>query len=216
MPALYAYYDFVENWPELVVAINELEQRMRFEKRPVAADLLLAAFGRLRDELYELSARMATFGTETLRRVERETRVRPDTEGSGGPRLGDALLAEPVQQNLLPGSVGVANEERLDQDVPWWLTNEIGSTAHVGRHIYGFFFSGDDEAPPDESESRVHPLFQPGYSPVSGGGIIRNPIPARRFIAKAVPIIDREWKAGFAAAKGRFDVQMARAIATPR
>lgn len=209
----YAYYLFVRDWPELTTAIYGLEQRLRAQRRFVAADSLLRAYGTLRDELLELAIRASAFGTRELRRREHDTRVRPDTQGQGGPRLGDSLVSEPVgPQNILPGSVGVANEDVLDQNVPWWLTNEKGSSALVGRRIYGYFYGEDDAAAPAAEDFRVHPLFQPGYSPVSGGGVIRNPIPARWFIAKSVPEIERYWQTGFRAAKAKFDAELTRVI----
>jgi hypothetical protein len=212
--AEYAFLEFVRNWPDVVVAANRYEVELRTTGRPDAADMLLMAYGRLRDDLQELARRMAIAGTEELRKMERATRVRPDTMGQGGPRLEDSLFAEVLPiQDIMPGSIGIANEDVLDGSVPWWITNEIGSTARVGGVLYGFFYDGD-VAPPDSSEFRVHPLFQPGYSPVSGTGIIKNPIPARKFIEKAVAIIDREWHIGYAGATVRFENALARITAT--
>jgi hypothetical protein len=214
----YAYYDFVETWPELAIAIYELEMRLRIRmRRPDLADRLLEEYGVLRDAMLELAIRASLFATEELKRSEHDTRVRPDTQGDGGPRLEDFLEAKPVgPQNLVPGSIGVANEDLLDANVPWWITNEIGNSTNVGRILYGFFYGADDEAPPDMTQFRVHPLFAPGWSPVSGRGIISNPIPARRFIARAVPKIDSYWKQNFRAAKDRFDGEMGRIIALAR
>lgn len=213
----YAAYDLARGWPEMVVAIDGLEERLRAAGRPVAADMLLRAYGQMRDELLVLARDMSVLGTKILRESEKKTRVRGDTGGQGGEPLEKHLFVEPVeQQNLLPGSIGVANEATLDANVEWWWTNEEGYTGHVGRVLYGFFSGGGDDAPPSGEEFRQHPLFTPGYSPVSGGGVITEPIPARRFIEKAIPLIDREWRAQFTAIKSRFDVAMARAMVTYR
>jgi hypothetical protein len=215
--AEYAFYDFARGWPELVVAVDALEVKFREVGRPVAADMVLRAYGEMRDELLVLARDMSVLGTKILRDMEKKTRVRGDTEGRGGPRMEDHLFVEPTeQQNLLPGSIGVANETELDAKVGWWWTNEEGYSGLVGRRLFGFFEGDGDFAPPSREESRVHPLFVPGSSPVSGGGIIAEPIPARRFIEKSIPLIDRAWKTQFLAIKGRFDVAMARAAVTYR
>lgn len=203
----YAFYLYVKDLPELIAATNALEVKLRREGRPVAADRLLKAFGVLDVELEELSIKAAAKATELLRDSERHTRVRPDTQGGGGPRLEDSLDADPLL--VLPGSVGVANEDTLDGAVPWWITNEVGSSARLGGRLFGSFFGGGDSQPPDSSQFRVHPLFEPG-APESGAGvgIITNPIPARRFILGALPGIEAEWKSSFEAIKRKFDAEL--------
>lgn len=213
--AEYAYYELVHSWPELILAINQLEIRLRGQKRPVGADILLRGLSVFRAELERLSVDMAAFATEALRKHEHDTRVRPDTLGQGGPRLGDNLLAEPLLVGLVPGSIGVANETHLDGTVPWWITNEIGTSANVGRRLFGTFSEPGGESAPNGALFREHALFRPGAGPSSGAGTIENPIPARRFIAAAVPEINAEWQSRFGAAKARFDVKMSEALASP-
>jgi len=215
--AEFAFYEFARGWPELVAAVDALEVRLRDAGRVVAADMVLKAYGLMRDELLVLARDVSVEGTRILRDMEKRTRVRGDTGGQGGKRLEDHLFVEPTeQQNLLPGSVGIANETTLDANVEWWWTNEEGYSGHVGRVLYGFFSGGGDDAPPSRDEFRQHPLFTPGYSPVSGGGVIKEPIPARRFIEKSIPIIDKLWRTQFDAIKARFDVALARAAVTYR
>lgn len=220
MPAYarYAYYELVNEWPELVVACNELEYRLRRNGRPLAADMIVRGVGEFRRELIAMGREMAVFATEELRRKEHDTRVRPDTAGGGGPRLKDSLIAQPLDEQLIPGSIGVANEDLLDANVPWWPTNEVGSSARVGGVLYGTFFGGSDAAPPSRDMFREHPLFEPGYQPggYSGRGIIEEPIPARRFIEKSIPTINRAWHARFDAAKRRMNDVMTAALAEPR
>ncbi|MDQ2876515.1 MAG: hypothetical protein M3Y33_17630 [Actinomycetota bacterium] len=213
--AEYAYYELVHSWPELILAINQLEIRLRTQKRPVGADILLRGLTVFRADLERLGLDMAAFATEALRRHERDSRVRPDTAGQGGPRLGDNLLAEPLLVGLVPGSIGVANETHLDHSVPWWITNEIGSSANVGRQLFGAFFEPGGEAAPHGDLFREDALFRPGAGPFSGVGYIENAIPARRFIAAAVPDINAEWQSRFLAAKSRFDLKMTEALASP-
>lgn len=209
-------HELVREWPELVVAVNGLEGRLRRNGRPAAADILLIAISDMRRELIEMGRRMSALATAELIHQERATRVRPDTLGGGGPRLEDFLEAEPLNEALIPGSIGIANEDLLDAAVPWWITNEIGSSANVGRVLYGFFYDQNDAGPPSRSEFRVHPLFQAGPGPVSGSGVIEEPIPARYFISKAAPVIAAAWAAEFQAIKDRMNSEMTRALATFR
>lgn len=203
--ARFAYYLYAEDLPELLVALNAEEAELRKYGHTALADRLLKAYGQLMADLEYLSLTVSGAGTLALKESERRTRVRPDTLGDGGPRLEDSLVCQPLQE--LPGSVGVADEELLDQRVPWWSTNEEGSTARVGGHIFGEFFSGGlgSSAAPDASQFRQHPLFQPGVEQGAGPGVIRHPIPARRFIRDAIPEIEQAWMSGFKAAKARFD-----------
>lgn len=213
--ARFSYFEFVRNWPELVIAMNQLEIRLRTEGHAVAADRLLKALGNAFRELEVMANEVATKATEMLRASERKTRVRPDTHGAGGPRLEDSLVAEPVEQQIAPGSVGVADEELLDNHVPWWITNEEGSSALIGHRLFGTFTGAGADAAPnaDMGANRVHPLFSPGGGPDSGVGFIKNPIPARRFILKAIPGINALWEREFRAIYTRLDNELTAVLA---
>lgn len=220
-PTDFAFINFVRDWPELQVGFNQLEIRLRRDGRPVAADMLLAATRRTRQQLERLEIEMAAFATEELRRQEHDTRVRPDTGGEGGNRLGDALVAEPLKESLMPGSVGVANQDLLDQKVPWWITNERGSSARVGGVLFGIFWGrgsggGAEGAVPDAGQFREHPLFAPAPASMGGGrGVIENPIPARHFVAKAVAVINAEWHRRFDTIKAQLDAELEQAVRNP-
>jgi hypothetical protein len=193
----YSGYCFLAEWPELVVAIDKAEARLRAAGRPKAANLVLMAYAELRDRLLLLAQDMAKLGTKMLTEEEKNTRVgRPDTQGMGGPRLQDNLVVEPVAQALLPGTIGINNEDLLDRNVPWWITNEIGSTTQIGRKIFGLFYNpgGGDMEPPDALFDRQHALFMPA-PPESGAGgaTIMHGIPARHFVTRAAPKIEQEW-----------------------
>lgn len=193
----YASYCVVSKFPELQVAADRLETKLRGEGRVAAADGVIRAYIKLRDGLIVLSDRMAIRGTDILKQKERDSRVRPDTLGGGGPRLEDYLECDPIY--AVPGSLGVANETTLNASVPWWVTNEVGSSANVGRILYGAFFGpGQEEARPASAERGEHPLFEArGRGEFRGSGVIEHPIPARYFVRDAVFEIDSEWKAGF-------------------
>jgi hypothetical protein len=192
----FGFYCFVEDWPEMVAAVIRADAHLRDTDRPVAADLLARAYGQLRQEMTQLGNSMALVGTVDLRRIERQTRVRPDT---GRNQLADALFVRHVDPDLLPGAIGIADVEPLDTQVPWWITNELGSRARIGgKPLYGVFYGAAGAGPPDPGQFREHPLFQAGNdSGLAGFGTIREPIPARRFIEKAIPIIDTKWREQF-------------------
>jgi hypothetical protein len=115
----------------------------------------------------------------------------------------------------MPGSIGVANENLLEREVPWWITNEVGSSARVGGTIFGTFYGEESAGPPDPSMFREHPLFEPGVNgSLAGPGIIENPIPARYFVRRAAEVIHRRWLEGATAAKLRFGTELTRVLST--
>lgn len=192
----YASYAVVGKLPELQAAANETEVRLRAEGDDIGADKILRAYAKLRDGLILLSEQMAVKGSEILRRHEHDSRVRPDTLGGGGPRLEDYLEVDPLL--VIPGSIGIANESLLDDNVPWWVTNEVGNSANVGRILFGAFFGQGGESRPSASESRVHPLFEPrGAGEFGGSGVIQHAIPARYFVRDSVAEIQAEWRVRF-------------------
>lgn len=214
--AEHAYYEFFRQMPDLAAATNQLEIRLRREGHRQAADRLLRAYVKFETDLQKVAVNVSVMATEILKASERKTRVRPDTGGQGGPRLEDHLYAEPFEPTALPGSVGVVNETEMDRTVPWWSTNEEGSSGRVGGSILGTFFGGAGDAAPNQSDFRQHALFEPGKGPNAGKGIIKRPIPARRFILKAIPEIDRIWHAEFNQAKRRFDDELTQVLSMAR
>lgn len=211
----FAFYLYVDELPQLTQAVHREESELR-KTHPGLADRLVEAWGNLLRDLDYLAA--VTSGAGTLKLVEEEqaTRVRPDTHGGGGPRLSDYLQCDPIP--ALPGSVGIANEDILDDGVEWWWTNEIGSDVRVGGQLFGKFFDSDFKsgAVPNSAEFRVHPLFQASIEDGSGPGIISKPIPARRFVFKSIPEIEKVWKRQFDAAKQKFNDALLEITATAR
>ena len=195
---------YVRQLPDMTAAVRVEVDRMRFKGNDVGAVRLMRAWDIHKVELLEIEAAIAVKGTEILRRQERTSRVRPDTLGQGGARLGDHLHADGMG-SILPGSVGIANESELDAEVPWWETNEVGSSARVGGVLYGLFQQGDSV--PATANFRSHALFEP-LKTGGGGGVIRNPIPARRFIRDALPEIRAIWRAAFDASRQTFEDEM--------
>lgn len=159
----------------------------------------------------------ARTATKALKEKEQQTRVRPDTGGQGGPRIRDYLEADPIRE--LPGSVGLANETKLDANVYGvWLPNEIGSSGRVGAQLHGYFMDGQGGgeafgfggyAPgfaADPSMSREHPLFQPMSGPPMS---IHNPIPAREYILKTIQDVEPQWHAGVRRLRVALDAKIA-------
>lgn len=126
------------------------------------------------------------------------TRKRPEAGAFAGgrKRLNEGVHSEPLGD----GAVGIGSIEDLDSVVgkdgrPFWRAQEEGTSANVGREIFGTFEGpGLTPAPPDDSLFRVHPIFTPGDGIAAGGGVIRRPIPARHFVrdGAAIAVIFRE------------------------
>jgi hypothetical protein len=209
----YAYYLYVRDLPELFAAKHSLENRLRVEGDLAGAQIVRAAYDKLLTELKVLSFEISSLGTDLLRKSEKATRVRPDSIGAREePRLGDTLFADPLTQ-LLPGSVGIANETTLDETLPWWPTNEEGSSGRVGAKLYGVYEPGGSI--PSKAMSREHPIFQVEDSETGEGGwmTVTKPIPARRFILRSIPEIEAAWIKGFDAIKDTFIAEVATASA---
>lgn len=204
----WAFPCYLRDWPKLIDELSKAEPHLRSIGRPEAADLLLRAYRELRDSVEHLNVSSAQSGTLVLRRIEKETRVRPDA-GAHGSLHGDLNAALFVRKLPdIPG-IGIVDLDLLDTDVPWWRTNEFGSSANIGRTIYGSFYGAADAGPPDPNRFREHPLFQPGNSSgVAGLGIIERPIPARHFIQKSIKAIDGKWRADWDKMYARFLLRM--------
>lgn len=205
----WGFVSYIEDWPQVIEEIAKAEPHLRAVGRDDAADLLLVCYREFRDDLTKLGAKVAVAGTLELRAIEKATRVR-DKRGAGPNHLGRALFVRdlaPMTGGLLPGAVGIADLEVLDDEVPWWPTNEHGSAARVGGKIFGTFL-GPGSAAPDPTAFREHAIFRSNIGPDSGPGTIQRPIPARWFIKKASEVIDREWREQFDVIRLRFESRL--------
>ncbi len=171
------------------------------------------AYIQLLGSLNSIAASTALYAEEAIRQAEASSRVRPDTGGAGGPRLGDYIgKSDPL--TAVEGSVGINDEDHLERTVPWWFTNEGPReggdySGHVGREIRGLFQPGSSR--PNPGEFRTHPLFSPGRG---GKGIIQNPIPARHFVRDGGQQAATRWHAQVQAAKRKFLATCDRALAS--
>lgn len=194
--------------PELRDAVFAAAALFEADLKPQLASRARRAFINLVNELERIAVDIAKAAQHEIVQNEVQSRVRPDTGGDGGPRLEDYLgVSSPLP--TLPGSVGINDEWILDDNVPWWWTNEIGYDGLIGHEVKGFFFdSGFSSASvPNPDQSREHPLFRPGGSGPTM--TIQNPIPERRFVEHGYEAAKVAWHSRIASARARFDEQSA-------
>jgi hypothetical protein len=197
---------------------------LRADGAPAQAKLLETAFEGYWAELRSIATQIAGKVEETIVRVEHDSRVRPDTEGGGGPRLEDFIgKSDPLPG--IPGSVGVNDEEFLRHSpVSWWWTNEEGYAGFVGEFLQGYFFDapgGGTGYIPSSHMVGQHPVVRgrmlndPAEATGNNVGEITNPIPARHFVEKAYAEVYRVWHDAMEAAKADFIAEMERILALP-
>lgn len=198
---------YVRDLPELDALAFELSAVCEADGAPIQAQRIRQAYLTALKELSELGRKISSAATDKLVELEHATRVRPDTHGYGGPRLSHYLTSDPLPD--LPGSVGINNETMLDDFVPWWVTNEEGSDALVGRKIYGHFYDAGFVNPAAPGDGGPHALFRMEKGP---RGIIKNPIPAREFVKRTTEEIDPLWHAGVAEIRAKLEGEWAAAM----
>lgn len=197
----------------LVKSAIQLEEVLIADGRPNQASLVRRAVAALEQDLKQVAHRTASLAHTEIKSHEVGSRVRPDTGGGGGPRLGDYIGTSNALE-AVPGSVGVNHEPTLeDADVGWWWTNEEGYSGHIGRTFIGAF----DGTRPDPGQSRQHALLTIGKGVKgSGKGTIRNPIPERRFVRDGAGVAEVQWHGEVRAAKAKFMVEVRAAMASAK
>jgi hypothetical protein len=207
-PADYSKRLLIRGFATFGNLIYDAAATLHADGTPVQAQMLRRAFDDYMDELNRIATVVAQSAESYIKEEEEVSRVRPDTGGAGGPRLGDYIGESHSLGRMIPGSVGVNFKPVLEANVPWWWTNEEGYGGHIGREIRGYFQPGS--ASPSMSQFREHPTFRPGGK---GKGIIQNPIPERRFVERGFERVVPEWNALCEAAKRRFMAEVARITA---
>lgn len=198
------------------------------------------------------NARLQRIEIETSKRareaIEKRiiaTRKRPDTRAA--PQMRRHVRARPIiipgAKRLRTGSVGILDEDEMDKVVnpldpsagPYWLAQEYGTSAHLGRELWGVFTTSGfgDPTPPQSRYAGVpkppHPRFVSagagrgafsdlgfsggmGAQGGSGGGrgIIRNPLKARHFIRDGTTLAEIEWRRDMARAEAESLVSLER------
>lgn len=189
---------------------------------------LLRAYASFNSQLDDLAKVTAAAATKEIRRQIGLTAVRPDTGVK--PHLRDLIRCRPLRPagKLATGTVGIADIDWLNKAInpaspeygTYWMAQEFGSTAQVGRVIRGFFFGSGYGGAPSAPQAQYaggggpHPIFVTarsqralyGDSGFSGGagsqggvggfGTIRHPIRPRHFIQKGADQALGEWRRG--------------------
>lgn len=179
-----------------------------------------AAFVELTEELHVIATETARTAHQAILDKEQESRVRPDTEGGGGPRMED-FIGESTAFPEVPGTVLINDEALLEKNVPWWWTSEEGYSGFVGRKISGRFFDAGwtGASRPSQDAIREHPLFRGSMKPPGSnakGAVIKNAIPQREFVLRGYREAEDTWHGAVRAARHRFDQRVRKASALAR
>lgn len=193
--------------------VLRVSAKLESDGQLLAAREIRAAMIELTEELTFIARDVAQLAEQEILEEEQLSRVRPDTQGDGGPRLED-YVGESSPFPEVPGTVLVNNEALLEQNVSWWWTNEEGYSGFVGKKLQGYFFDAGwtGKSRPSIDRSGEHPLFRGRMTGGKAkGAVIRNPIPARRFVEHGLATAEAEWHGLVQAARARFDVRVQRA-----
>lgn len=209
-PAEFSIILAAVGFAKLVKSAVELE-RILAADTPNQASRVRVALAGLESELKQIAHRTATLARKEIQSHELSSRVRPDTNGGGGPRLGD-FIGTSNALDTVPGSVGINHEPTLEQEnVGWWWTNEEGYSGHIGRTFIGAF----DGTRPSPGDFRQHALLEVGKGVKgSGKGTIKRPIPERRFVRDGAAVAEAQWHGAVRAAKAKFMTEINAAMAS--
>lgn len=138
--------------------------------------------------LNEVARLIALVATQEIKAILKEKTVRPPT--GNRPGLQDLIYSVPVNTgNFSFGQVEIGWLSKLNQAInhkgghlPYWRSQEFGSSHNIGRTIFGSFIGADGGSPPDPSKFRQHPVFAMGTGVGAGPGTINRPIQAKHFL----------------------------------
>jgi hypothetical protein len=216
-PEDYSGLLFFEGHAKFYAEVHETIDVLRADGAGAQATLLQRAYDEYIATLEKISVAIAAKAEAYIVEEERSSRVRPDTEGGGGPRLEEFIgKSDPLPS--VPGSVGVNNEEALRHSpVYWWWTNEEGYAGFVGEERQGFFFGpggGGQGFIPSSHMAGQHPIFKP-YGGKAPTMIIEQEIPERRFVEHGYEKAEAEWHADVSKARATFMAELTRIMALP-
>jgi hypothetical protein len=206
-------YPLINDGADAVIfRVIRIADKLLADKQPEHASRVRRAIIDHRDELNVIAREIATKARQEIQDAEASSRVRPDTGGRGGPRLGDFIgVSHPIPRSL--GSVGINDEDELDRNgVEWWKTNEYGYGGHIGRQFIGAF----EGTRPDPNRSREHALLRVGKGPGTGKGTIKEPIPERRFVLSGGQRAEAEWHRRVRASRQRMVSRVEQAVIAAR
>lgn len=179
------YVHFMEAPPALLVLYEELlaaaaqARGIPGPQGTAIADAISLLIGEVEDAVTAAGESAAVAADAAMRDQIVFTQKRPDNTGN----LYNAIESRGVLSAPAGGAVGIADFNTLQNNaigrdgVPYWRIQDEGSSHLVGHEVHGFFQPGD--SPPDQSQSRVHPVFEPGQGPLMK---VQNPIPAKNFL----------------------------------
>lgn len=215
---------------EDIVAVHAAYQQVIRHARQLGprgrgtVSLLEASYRKFNSELDALAVLTAHDASTKIKARLQKSARRPDT--GVAPHLRNAIRSAPLRTPgpFATGAVGVADLDKLEkvvnphdpQRVPYWIVQEEGTSANVGRVIFGYFFdrgfaNAQRPAPGYTGSPRAQPVFLTGRlgnmpGSVRGGigprggkggkGTIRRPIPARHFVRDGADSARNNWKAG--------------------
>jgi hypothetical protein len=208
-PNDYSMVFVLVGWSELVKSALTLISRLQADGRPAQATLVKTAFLELQSKFKAISRTSAGVAHREIREHEENSRVRPDTQGRGGPRLG-RFIGVSTPFDRVPGTVLINNERVLeDEGVSWWWTNEEGYSGHIGRRFIGSF----DGTRPNPSEFRTHAVLDMRKGAKNRAkGEIKEPIPERKFVREGAEVAEQDWHAQMRAAKAAYLIEIRRAV----
>lgn len=200
-PGDYSIVLTMGGYPELARAAITLHDKLIADGRPEEASRVRQALIRLRTDLLAVAKKTAVDARSSIKNAELSSRVRPDSGGNGGPRLGD-FIGESVGFDPVPGSVLINHEPTLrDNGVGWWWTNEQGYRGHLGRRFIGSF----EGTRPDPSRFREHAVLDMRKGAKNRAkGTIKKPIPERRFVRDGAHSAEARWHGEIRAAQDRY------------
>lgn len=177
---------------------------------PGQAAEIRGLYFRFEDRLLEIAKVVAEVGDTRMRReldrsIIQGRGLKNASDRSG---LSEAITSHPLPG--VPGSVGFASIEELDDKASWWWTQEQGTDIHVGRYLYGVFMdNAGGRYRPSQDQAGEHPIFAGKSSratPSRGKPPqVQNPIPAKRFLQQGSESALQKWHVLIREAKAQFE-----------
>jgi hypothetical protein len=228
------HYGFVD--PQVVAVHRQFHEAFTLlaqlppGQRAAAEKNLRRVYLGFNNRLRALAVATATDASQQIRERIAATALRPDTGTRPHMRHRVRSRAAPPVYGLETGSVWIADKNYLNQaqgtdGYSYWWAQEYGMPAApgappeaprasmVGRVIQGFFAGKGGArpwAPPNQSQSGVHPVFIPR----SGGpkGTIKTPLKARYFVRDGARGAFKAWEAAMGTIGSQTLVQAQQAV----
>lgn len=176
---------------------------------------LLREYARFNQQLDAVAASTAIDATQAIKDRLEATKRRPDNALQKH-HLRDMIVCRPLRAGkLATGAVGIAELRQLERATnpfdpsgfAYWVVQEEGTTANVGRELRGLFYDAGITGPRRPTPGYTgtpdaQPIFISGSKggtrtgAVGGKGVIRQPIRARHFIRDGAAAAERRHALG--------------------